>query len=56
MSLVGRRTFVTELTRQQTSHPFLDYYVEGEFVGSEGRIRRAAPAEAPGRFYTVTLI
>jgi hypothetical protein len=56
MSLVGRRTFATELTRPQTSHPFLDYYVEGEFVGPQGGIRRAAPAEAPGRFYTVTLI
>jgi hypothetical protein len=56
MALAGRRTFIAELGAPQTSTPLLDYYVEAEFVGRQGRVRSTAPAEAPGRFYTVTLV
>lgn len=56
MGLIGRRTFVSDLAPPQTSNPLLDYYVEAEFIGPKGRIRCTAPPEAPGRFYTVTLI
>ena len=56
MTLVGRRTFVGQLGPPQGSSPLLNYYVEAEFVGSQGRVRSAAPPEAPRRFYTVTLV
>ncbi len=56
MGLVGRRTFVKELGSPRSSSPLLDYYVEAEFVGPQGRVRSTAPLEAPGRFYTVTLV
>lgn len=56
MSRSGRRTFVGELGPLPGSTLMLDYYVEAEFVGSQGKVRSTAPAEAPDRFYTVTLI
>jgi hypothetical protein len=56
MGLVGRRTFVRELGPPQSLSPLLDYYVEAEFAVPEGRVRSTAPPEAPGRFYTVTLM
>lgn len=56
MGLVGRRTFVAELAAPESSSPLLDYYVEAEFVGAQGRVLTTAPPEAPGRFHTVTLI
>lgn len=56
MSLVGRRTFVAQLGSPQASHPLLDYYVEAEFPTPQGRIRATSPLEAPGRYYTVTIV
>ncbi len=51
-----RRTFLGELACLDASRPLLDYYVEAEFrVGAEKTLA-TAPLEAPGRFYTATLV
>ena len=56
MDLVGRRTFVSELGPALSPGPLIDYYVEAEFVGHQGRVRSTAPLEAPERFYVATVV
>jgi len=56
MDLVGRRTFVAELRPGSNPSPLLDYYVEAEFAGPQGRVRSTAPLEAPGRCYVATIV
>jgi hypothetical protein len=56
MSLAGRRTYLGELECHGATRPLLDYYVEAEFKIGEGKMLSTAPLEAPGRFYTVTLL
>ncbi|HME00075.1 MAG TPA: hypothetical protein VKM93_22435 [Terriglobia bacterium] len=56
MDLAGRRTFVAELRAASGPSPLLDYYVEAEFVGPQGKARSTAPLEAPSRWYVVTLV
>jgi hypothetical protein len=55
MSLVRRRTYAGEI-RWQEGGPLMDYYVQAEI--ETGGVKKAltSPPEAPGRFYTVTLI
>ena len=54
MKLAGRRTFMTQLGAGTHPDRFLDYYVEAELAGPQGRTRCTAPPEAPARFYTIT--
>ncbi|HEY6293419.1 MAG TPA: hypothetical protein VI455_17850, partial [Terriglobia bacterium] len=56
MTLLGRRTFVGEIAFTGAGHLFLDYYVQvaGQVAGAKKVL--SAPVEAPGRFYTVTLV
>jgi hypothetical protein len=54
MQLAGRRTFVSEIGFDGARAPFLDYYVEARFPGTQHPL--TAPAEAPARFYTATMM
>jgi hypothetical protein len=56
MTLAGRRTYVAELAAPADGSSFLDYYVRAEFTTPKGTQRVTAPAEAPRRFYTVTIV
>ncbi|HET7841999.1 MAG TPA: hypothetical protein VFM21_10360, partial [Terriglobia bacterium] len=56
MTPAGRRTFVAELGAGGRAIPLLDYYVEAEFEHRGTRLRRTAPAEAPRRCCTLTLL
>jgi len=56
MTLAGRRTYVAELEPPNAASPLLDYYVEATCdAGGEKKVL-STPPEAPGRFYTVTLV
>jgi hypothetical protein len=56
MKLLGRRTYQCELQKPAVAGLWLDYYVQAEVEGREGRIQLTVPVEAPTRTYTVTLI
>lgn len=56
MTRVGRRTFSAQIEAAKAEEPLLDYYVRAEFNASGGRLAACAPAEAPNRFYTLTLV
>jgi hypothetical protein len=55
MAAMGRRTYVTEIQVAHDAGALLDYYVRAEFAGVQGRTTAVTPAEAPDRFYTITL-
>jgi hypothetical protein len=55
MSLVGRRTYASEIRWQQGS-PLMDYFVQAEFAAGGSGKKVTSPLEAPSRFYTVTLL
>ena len=55
MKLLGRRTYVAELTAPHGQAPFLEYYVSAKIETDKGLVRATAPLEAPARSYAVTL-
>lgn len=56
MKLVERRTYVGELEVKDVAASLMDYYVTADFSGGSSSSTETAPPEAPGRFYTVTLL
>ena len=56
MRLEGRRTYVTEFEYRTATNPMVDYYVEAVCQVAGKKKVLSAPAEAPGRWYTVTLV
>lgn len=56
MSLAGRRTYEAQLTAPDDGGSFLDYHVATKFETLRGEQIVSAPAEAPRRFYVVTLV
>ncbi|HTV53357.1 MAG TPA: hypothetical protein VMI06_00405 [Terriglobia bacterium] len=56
MTLAGRRTYAGQLTAPDEGGSFLDYYVMAECETPNGIQKVFAPAEAPRRFYVVTLV
>jgi hypothetical protein len=56
MTLVGRRTYVAELAAPDNGSSFLDYYVKVDAGTAKGMHPLSAPADAPERFYTMTLL
>ena len=56
MELAGRRTFVKEIEGRKADTPLLEYYIEAEFTGRGGSHKLAAPAGAPQKCYTITLL
>jgi hypothetical protein len=55
MALVRRRTYSAAI-KWQEGGPLLDYYVRAEIETGGAQKTLTAPSEAPGRFYTVTLL
>jgi hypothetical protein len=56
MTLAGRRTYAAQLAGPDEGGSFLHYYVMAEFETPKGTQRVFAPAEAPTRFYAITLV
>jgi len=56
MKLLGRRTYMAELTAPEVRAPFLEYYVSTKIETAKGIVRATAPLEAPTRSYGVTLL
>ncbi|MEJ2009108.1 MAG: hypothetical protein P8Z30_13300 [Acidobacteriota bacterium] len=56
MELVGRRTFVKEIEGKKTDAPLVEYYVAAEFPGPDGKRSLTAPAGAPEKCYSITLL
>jgi hypothetical protein len=56
MKLTERRTYTAELQWRESTGPFLDYYVAAEVEVEGAKKTVTSPAEAPQRFYTVTLV
>ena len=56
MTLRGRRTYQADLVWTDAGGPVLDYHVEAEVVAGGRTVRCTAPLEAPGRYYSVTLV
>jgi hypothetical protein len=56
MKLEGRRTYTGELQWRERTGLLLDYYVAAEVEATGGTKALTAPAEAPKRFYAVTLV
>jgi hypothetical protein len=56
MKHIGRRTYQGAIKATASGPGFLDYFVEVETRGEPKNVRRlTAPAEAPERFYSITL-
>ena len=56
MEPAGRRTFMKEIEAGQADSPLLEYYVEATFTGPDANHKLTAPAGAPQRSYTITLL
>jgi hypothetical protein len=56
MKLVGRRTYGGELEVKDVAASLMDYYVTADFSGGSSSSTVTGPPEAPGRFFTVTLL
>ena len=56
LTLVQRRTYTGEIHWPKLPSPLMDYYVAAEVKAGGSNKTLTCPPEAPGRFYTVTLV
>jgi hypothetical protein len=56
LTLAQRRTYTGEIHWPKPSGPLMDYYVAAEVKVAGSSKTLTCPPEAPGRFYTVTLV
>jgi len=56
LTLVQRRTYSCEVRWPKQFGPLMDYYVAAEVKAGGSSKTLTCPPEAPGRFYTVTLL
>jgi hypothetical protein len=56
LTLAERRTYNGEIHWPKLSSPLMDYYVAAEVKVGGSSKTLTCPPEAPGRFYTVTLV
>ncbi len=56
MERAGRRTFAKEIKGGKADAPLLEYYVSAEFRGPDGSQTLTAPAGAPEKYYSITLL
>ena len=56
MEPAGRRTFVKEIEGRKADVPLVEYYVAAEFTGPGGSHTLTAPAGAPQKCYSITLL